>query len=73
MVSLRESFSKFSLRLFVLITDMEFVLKRFSQHVPFAFFFHKITAFCDNQDCMNILSKCQLNGAVFENLFEKSF
>lgn len=65
MVSLRESFSKFSLRLFV--------LKRFSQHVPFAFFFHKITAFCDNQDCMNILSKCQLNGAVFENLFEKSF
>lgn len=39
MVSLRESFSKFSLRLFVLITDMEFVLKRVSQHVPFAFLF----------------------------------
>ena len=70
MVSLRESLRKFSLRLPVLITDMGFVLKTFSEHHLSSFFIELLLdkVFCDNQDYMNIHSKCQLNGVVFENL-----
>ena len=71
MVSLRESLRKFSLRLPVLITDMGFVLKTFSQHHLSSFFIELLldkVFFFDNQDYMNIRSKCQLNGVVFENL-----
>ena len=67
---LMEILRKFSLRLSVLITDMGFVLKRFSQHHLSSFFIKLLLdkVFCHKQDYMNIRSKCQLNGVVFENL-----